>query len=67
MKIDIEFFEKYPSSLDAIRAPLIEQKVIDSIISKSKSNVIKLNEDEYKKLEVKHLILKIINNDRSDR
>ena len=32
----MEYFEKNPSSLDTIRAPLIEQKVIDSIISKSK-------------------------------
>ena len=54
----MEYFEKNPSSLDAIRAPLIEQKVIDSIISKSKTNVIKLNEDEYKKLEVKTFDIK---------
>ena len=38
----MEYFEKNPSSLDTIRAPLIEQKVIESIISKSKTNVIKL-------------------------
>ena len=54
----MEYFEKNPSSLDAIRAPLIEQKVIDSIISKSKTNVIKLNEDDYKKLEVKTFDIK---------
>jgi len=54
----MEYFEKNPSSLDTIRAPLIEQKVIDSIISKSKTNVIKLNEDEYKKLEVKTFDIK---------
>ena len=40
----MEYFEKNPSSLDTIRAPLIEQKVIDSIISKSKTNIIKLND-----------------------
>jgi len=54
----MEYFEKNPSSLDTIRAPLIEEKVIDSIISKSKTNVIKLNEDEYKKLEVKTFDIK---------
>ncbi len=54
----MEYFEKNPSSLDTIRAPLIEQKVIDSIISKSKTNVIKLNEDEYKKLELKTFDIK---------
>ncbi len=54
----MEYFEKNPSSLDTIRAPLIEQKVIDSIISKSKTNVIKLKEDEYKKLEVKTFDIK---------
>ena len=54
----MEYFEKNPSSLDTIRAPLIEQKVIDSIISKSKTNVIKLSEDDYKKLEVKTFDIK---------
>ncbi len=54
----MEYFEKNPTSLDTIRAPLIEQKVIDSIISKSKTNVIKLSEDDYKKLEVKTFDIK---------
>ena len=54
----MEYFEKNPSSLDTIRAPLIEQKVIDSIISKSKTNVIKLNVDKYKKLEAKTFDIK---------
>ncbi len=54
----MEYFEKNPSSLDTIRAPIIEQKVIDTIISKSKINVIKLNEDKYKKLEVKTFDIK---------
>ncbi len=54
----MEYFEKNPSSLDTIRAPLIEQKVIDSIISKSETNVIKLNQDEYKKLEAKTFDIK---------
>ena len=54
----MEYLEKNPSSLDTIRAPLIEQKVIDSIISKSKTNVIKLTEDDYKKLEVKTFDIK---------
>ena len=39
-------------------ANIIEQKVIESIISKSKTNVIKLNEDQYKKLEVKTFDIK---------
>jgi len=54
----MEYFDKNPSSLDTIRAPLIEKKVIDSIISKSITNVIKLNEDEYKKLEFKTFDIK---------
>ncbi len=54
----MEYLEKNPSSLDTIRAPIIEQKVIDSIISKSKTNVIKLTEDDYKKLEVKTFDIK---------
>jgi len=54
----MEYFAQNPSSLDTIRAPLIEQKVIDSIISKSKTNVIKLSEDDYKKLEVKTFDIK---------
>ena len=53
-----EYFEKNPSALDTIRAPLIEQKVIDSIISKSETNVIKLTEDDYKKLEAKTFDIK---------
>ncbi len=57
----MEYFQKNPSSLDTIRAPLIEQKVIESIISKSKTNVIKLNEDQYKKLEVKTFDIKDTN------
>ncbi len=56
----MEYFEKNPSSLDTIRAPLIEQKVIESIISKSKTNAIKLNEDEYKNLEDKTFDIKDI-------
>ncbi|MDC3075397.1 trigger factor [Pelagibacteraceae bacterium] len=56
----MEYFQKNPSSQDTIRAPLIEKKVIDSIISKSKTNVIKLTEDEYKKLEVKTFDIKDI-------
>ena len=55
----MEYFQKNPQSLDTIRAPLIEQKVIDSIISKSKTNVIKLMKMNIKNLKLKHLILKI--------
>ena len=47
----IEYLKKNPSSLESIRAPLLEEKIIESIISnaKVKNNII--NEEDYKKLE----------------
>ena len=57
----MEYFEKNPSSLDSIRAPIVERKVIETIISKSQTNVVKLSEEDYKKLEVKTFDIKNTN------
>ena len=52
----VEYFEKNPSSLDTIRAPLIEQKVIESIISKSETNAIKLEKERREILSTDQLL-----------
>ncbi len=47
----IEYFKKNPSSIENIRGPLIENKVIENIISKAKINNKKLSIEEHKKLQ----------------
>ena len=47
----MEYLKKNPSYLDSIRAPLLEQKIIDTIISESTIIDKKIDEDDYKKLE----------------
>ena len=47
----IEYLKKNPSSLESIRAPLLEQKIIDSIISNANVKNKIINEEDYKKLE----------------
>ena len=49
----IEYFKKNPSSIESIRGPILEQKVIDDILSKSTQENVKLSVKEYKKLEEK--------------
>ena len=49
----LEYFKKNPSSIDSIRGPLLEQKVIDSIMSKAKLSKHKLTIDAYNKLQDK--------------
>ena len=49
----IEYFKKNPSSIESIRGPILEQKVIDDILSKSTQENVKLTVKEYKKLEEK--------------
>ena len=58
----IEYLKKTPSALESIRAPLLEQKIIDSIISKA--NVINkiIDENQYKKLEEDTFNIKKENN-----
>ena len=54
----MEYLKNNPSSIESIRGPLLEQKVIDKIISKSNIKVKKINDDQYKKLEVETFNIK---------
>jgi len=47
----IDYLKKNPSSLESIRAPLLEEKIIDSIISIANVKNKIINEEDYKKLE----------------
>ncbi len=47
----IEYLQKNPSYVESIRAPLLEQKIINSIISESTIKNKKLDKKQYKKLE----------------
>ena len=47
----MEYLKKNPSSVESIRGPLLEDKIINSIISKVTKTSKKINEEEYKKLE----------------
>ena len=49
----IEYFKKNPSAIETVRGPLLEEKVIDSIVLKAKINKIKVTKEEYEKLEKK--------------
>ena len=49
----LEYFKKNPSSIESIRGPILEQKVIDNITSKSEFSKIKLSVKDYIKLEEK--------------
>ena len=47
----MEYLKKNPSSVESIRGPLLEEKIINSISSKTTIINKKINEDQYKKLE----------------
>ena len=49
----IEYFKKNPSSIETIRGPILEEKVIKHISSECNSVKSKLNKDAYEKLEKK--------------
>ena len=49
----IEYFKKNPSSIETIRGPLLEDKVIDHIFSKATITNSKVSKDNYEKLEKK--------------
>ena len=49
----LEYFKKNPSSIESIRGPILEQKVIETIVSKSKVSNKKLSIEAYKKLQEK--------------
>ena len=46
-----EYFKKNPSSVDSIRGPIFEQKIIDHILSKVKLKVKKVNIKDFEKLQ----------------
>ncbi len=47
----MEYLKKNPSSVESIRGPLLEDKIINSISSKATLTNKKINEEQYKKLE----------------
>ena len=47
----IEYLKKNPSSLESIKGPLLEDKIINTITSKASITNKKINEEQYKKLE----------------
>ncbi len=47
----MEYLKKNPASVESIRAPILEEKIINSIISKVTKISKKINEEQYKKLE----------------
>ena len=47
----IEYFKKNPASIETIRGPILEDKVIKHITSQCKLIKTKLNKDDYEKLE----------------
>ncbi len=54
----IEYLKNNPSSLESIRGPMLEEKIIESIISKAKIKIKKISDEEYKKLEVETFNIK---------
>ena len=46
-----EYFKKKPSSVESVRGPIFEKKIIDFIISKVKSKPKKITVSEFKKLQ----------------
>ena len=47
----MEYLKKNPSSLESIKGPLLEDKIIEAITSKASITNKKINKDQYKKLE----------------
>ena len=47
----MEYIRKNPSSVESIKASLLEQKIIDTILSKAKLTNKKIDIEQYKKLE----------------
>ncbi len=47
----MDYIKKNPTSLESIKGPLLEQKIIDKITEKSSKTVKKIDEEQYKKLE----------------
>ena len=49
----IEYFKKNPSAIETIRGPILEQKVIDHVISSANTKKTMINKADYEKLEKK--------------
>ena len=49
----IECFKKNPASIETIRGPILEDKVINHVISKANSIKTKVDKEAYEKLEKK--------------
>ena len=49
----VEYFKKNPSAVETIRGPLLEEKIIEHVMSQVKIKHIKVSKDEYEKLEKK--------------
>ena len=49
----IEYFKKNPSAIETVRGPILEKKVIESLTSLAAINKIKINKEDYEKLEKK--------------
>ena len=47
----MDYLNINPSSIESIRGPLLEDKIINTILSKSTTKNKKINVDQYKKLE----------------
>ena len=47
----MEYLKKNPSSVESIKAPMLEEKIINTITSRATVTNKKINEDQYKKLE----------------
>ncbi len=54
----MEYLKNNPQSLESIRGPMLEQKIIDNIRLKAAVTNKKINEDQYKKLEVETFNIK---------
>jgi len=54
----MEYLKKNPSSVESIRGPLLEDKIINTISSKVTTTNKKINEEQYKKLEVETFDIK---------
>ena len=47
----MDYLKNNPSSVESIRGPLLEEKIINTISSMSTVTNKKINEEQYKKLE----------------
>ena len=54
----LEYFKKNPNSIENMKGPILEQKVIDSIISKATIKNKKITDKEFKKLEAETFNIK---------